>query len=203
MSGKVYIASMNMRGSWAPAPPNTVILNVTSAQGKLNKNRRDFSPMTPIEGGYKGYWNFESYWQSGKVFLDIPHNVSKQWWQTLTEPKRRYPGSKNKQVLYAKFDHIEENLDYINSRKRVYVPEYYELIRNKEQTQYWKDKINSGINVVIYDFDGPRNVDGSVKCEEVNLNQLREKINDPTFPFGHGYVVAGTILGINPEQYII
>lgn len=203
MTGTVYIASMNMRGVWAPAPPNTVMLNVTSAQGKLNKNRRDFSPMTPIHGGYKGYWNFESYWQSGKVYSDISHAKTKQWWQQLTEPKRRYPGSKGKQVLYAKFDHIDENLDYISSRKRVYIPEYYNLIKQREQTQYWIDKVNGGANVVVYDFDGPRTPNGSVDCHPVDLKLLLDKINDPTHPFGHGYVVAGAILGITPDKYAI
>ena len=51
---------MNMRRKWADVPESFV--NVTSCQGKLNKNRRDFSPMTFIEGGYKGYSNFEAFW---------------------------------------------------------------------------------------------------------------------------------------------
>ena len=65
MTGKIYIASMNMRGKWSePCVKNTIKINVTSAQAKTNKNRIDFSPMTEINNGYKGYWNFESYWQS-------------------------------------------------------------------------------------------------------------------------------------------
>ncbi len=43
--GKVYLASMNLRGEGATK------VNVTSAQGLSSKNRRDFSPMTPDEGG--------------------------------------------------------------------------------------------------------------------------------------------------------
>jgi hypothetical protein len=93
---------MNMRRKWADVPESFV--NVTSCQGKLNKNRRDFSPMTFIEGGYKGYSNFEAFWQAGKV-------------------------------LYAQFD--GENMDYITSRKKVYVPLYFELIKDKEMSLYW------------------------------------------------------------------
>ena len=49
--GKVYIASMNLRGSRAiKLDPESLNLNVTSAQAKLSLDRRDFSPMTPIEG---------------------------------------------------------------------------------------------------------------------------------------------------------
>ena len=29
-----------------------------------------------------------------------------------------------------------------------------------------------------------------------------EKLNDPRFPFGHGYIVAASILGYTPSDYI-
>jgi hypothetical protein len=48
---QVYLASMNLRGDWAKAPDGATKVNVTSAQGLSSKNRRDFSPMTPVEGG--------------------------------------------------------------------------------------------------------------------------------------------------------
>ena len=80
--GKVYIASMNLRGKWATKlDPESMTLNVTSAQGKLNQDRLAFSPMTEIPGGYKGYDRFESYWQSGKVFEGIPEDKVKAWWR--------------------------------------------------------------------------------------------------------------------------
>ena len=89
--GKVYVASMNMRGKHAKLKDaNSIKINVTSAQAKTNTNRIDFSPMTPVKGGYKGYWNFESYWQSGKVFDNIPQEKTKKWWIDLKQPKRRY-----------------------------------------------------------------------------------------------------------------
>lgn len=191
---------MNMRGIRAdPIDPNTVKINVTSSQAKDNCNRRDFSPMTPIEGGYKQFWNFESYWQSGKVFEGIDRDVTVEYWRSLREPKRRYPGSKNKRVLYATWDGVEQ-LDYISSRKQVYVPEYYELIRNKEIINEYR-RLNRSIT--IYDFDGPRTIDGAPCCLEVTRDLLIEKINDETYPFGHGYVVAATIAGIIPEEYCI
>ena len=55
MSGKVYIASMNLRGTWATPPPNTKKVNVTSAQRKEQKLRLAFSPRTPRQKKYKGY----------------------------------------------------------------------------------------------------------------------------------------------------
>ena len=204
MKGKVYIASMNMYGQRAdPLNDNTIILNVTSAQGKNNKNRRDFSPMTKIEGGYKGYWNFESYWQSGKVYEDIPIEKSKKWWKNLEKPRRRYPNSKNKNILYALFDGNNEQMDYITSRKKVYVPEYYDLIKNREMLLFYKNMVNNGENITIYDFDGSRKINKDVECVEVDVNLLINKINDLTHPFGHGYIVAAALLNILPEEYII
>lgn len=197
----VYIASMNLRGKWALSPEYTMTVNVTSAQQKSSKNRRDFSPMTPIEGGYKGYWNFESYWQSGKVFEDIPEEKVKSWWKKLAKPKRRYPNSKHKKILYSHFVGYDP-MDYITSRKKIYVPEYYELIKNREMTLYWKNMVSNNVNVAVYDFDGPRKDDGEVTCLKVTKELLIEKINDIKFPFGHGYIVAGLLAGITPEYYV-
>jgi hypothetical protein len=203
MTGKIYIASMNMRGKWAePILENSIKINVTSAQAKKSRNRISFSPMTEIVDGYKGYWNFESYWQSGKVYENIPIEKTKKWWLELKEPRRRFPNSKGKHVLYALFDGNDEKMDYITSRKKIYIPEYYELIKNKEMIAYWKKMLNDGHNLVVYDFDGPRTKEGSVICMELTTELLIDKINDTQFPFGHGYIVAGCIAGINPNMYI-
>ena len=205
MSGKIYIASMNMRGKWAePICDNPIKINVTSSQAKTNKNRVTFSPMQEIVGGYKGYYCFENYWQSGKVYENIPIITTKKWWKELEQPKRRYPNSKGKKVLYAVFDNDDnlKKLDYITSRKKVYVPEYYNIIKDKELIDSWKAKLESGSNLVIYDFDGPRLNDGSVSCVELTEDLLKEKINDQTVPFGHGYIVGATIANINPTKYL-
>lgn len=203
MAGKVFIASMNLRGEWASAPAGTVKVNVTSAQGLTNKNRRDFSPMTHIEGGYEGFWNFEAFWQSGKVFEGIEEKKVKTFWRKISEPKRRYPGSKGKKVLYARFEHEpEEKMDYVTSRKKVYIPRYFDLMKNREMSLYWKKQVEEGKDIVVYDFDGPRNMDGGVRCEEVTKELLIEKSNDTRFPFGHGYIVAAWLKGMCPEEYM-
>lgn len=198
--GKVYIASMNLRGKWAEKPDNTIVLNVTSAQKKNSDERITFSPMTHIENGYKGYWCFENYWQSGKIYDTIPEEKSKSWWINLNEPKRKYPAGKGKQVLYSNYDGKIRN--YIESRKEIYVPEYFSLIENNPISKKWSNIIKKGKSIVVYDFDGPRDKNNQPICEEVNLNLLIEKINNPIHPFGHGYIVAGFLAGINPEQYI-
>jgi hypothetical protein len=204
MSGTVYVASMNMRGKHAVHPEGSIKVNVTSAQATASKNRRDFSPMTPVPGGFKGFLCYENYWQSLKVYEHVPHEVTSEWWKRQEEPHRRYPGSKGKTVLGAKRGHDETTLlDYVESRKKVYVPEYSNLIEGREMLQFYKDQIDQGRDVTIFDFDGPRTPEGDVLCLELTEDLLKEKINDTRHPFGHGYVVASMIAGIPIEKYCI
>jgi len=201
MTGKIYIASMNMRGKWAECPDVDLKLNVTSMQSKTNKNRRDFSPMT--EHHYKGFYNFEAYWQSRRVYSDIPYETSLEFWKNIKKPTRRYPNSKGKKVLWSRFlDDDTTHLNYIESRTKIYVPEYTKYIHNTEMLKYWKSQYQNGKTIVIYDFDGPRLKDNTPTCLELTKELLIAKINDPTFPFGHGYIVGASILGIKPEEYI-
>ena len=203
-TGKIFIASMNLRGKWAPKIDlSSITLNVTSAQGKLNQNRLSFSPMTVIPGGYKGYWNYESRWQSGKIYEGIDDAEVKAWWKKQTAPKRRYPKGKCKKILCARFEGFEHmgDIDYVTARKEVYLKEYYDLIKDKERVRYYEQKLKEGHNITIYDFDGPRTEDGCVTCLEVTEDVLKEKIMDTKFPFGHGYVVACAISGIDINTF--
>ena len=198
--GRVYLASMNLRGARAvKLNPESLNLNVTSAQRTLSLDRRDFSPMTPIEGGYMGYWNFESRWQSGKIFEGIDEKVSKAWWKAQLAAKRRYPKGKGKKILCARFEGYEDrgDMDYVTSRKDVYCKEYYDLIKNRERTLYWKKLLEEGEDITIYDFDGPRTEDKDVTCLELTEELIREKVNDLSVPFGHCYVVGMLLSGMD------
>ena len=195
----IYVASMNIRGRWAPLPHDDCIrVNVTSAQSKTSKYRLAFSPMTPIEGGYEEYRCFENFWQSGKRYEgqseeDVEKMLS--WWKKQEKGKRRYTGSKGRRVTHAEF--CGKAYGYVDSRKEVYVPRYAELARPHIDRLFG----DMEKDIVVYDFDGPRNPDGSVRCDEVSVDLLREKIEDTRFPFGHGYVVAGLLAGIEPYMY--
>lgn len=101
-----------MRGKWAEKPLNAQVVNVTSAQAKFSTNRNTFSPMSPVYGGYKGYYCFENYWQAGKVYETIDRKQQIKWWKDQISGKRRYPNSKGKKVLYA---------DHGDGKKRNYI----------------------------------------------------------------------------------
>jgi len=205
--GRVFVASMNMRGAWAPVPRDFWHhrVNVTSAQSKTSAYRLAFSPMTEIPGGYKGYFCFENYWQSGKRYAGHDEKeVEKMdaWWRKQEKGKRRYPRGKGLRVTHAEFPGVPGELGYVESRKKVYVPEYYEMVRENDVLGSLVDRLARGDDIVVYDFDGPRTRGGDVTCEEVTLELLQEKIEDVRHPFGHGYIIAGILAGIEPGDYV-
>ena len=154
--------------------------------------------MTPIEGGYRAFSCFENYWQAGKRYEgQTPEDVEDMisWWKTQESGKRRFKGSKGKRVTHAEFDGVRYN--YIESRKNIYVPQYEALVNEHILNLFG----NGEKEYVIYDFDGPRDDDGCVMCKKVTVDLLRHKIEDTRFPFGHGYVVAALIAGIDHTQY--
>ena len=211
--GKVYVASMNMRGKWATAPPS-LKLNVTSAQSVTSKNRAAFSPMTEIPDGFdptkpmapreEKYHCFENWWQSLKKIEGVDHVQSNQWWRKQTAPHRRFPNSKDKRKLYSLYKGTQYN--YVDSRKNIYVPQYHKYIHTRknslESLKYYSDQLDAGKDVTVFDFDGPRLPDKGVTCLEVSKELLVDKINDTETPFGHGYVVAATLAQIPMSEYV-
>ena len=205
--GKIYVASKNMRGEWAPRPEGAIVIDVTSAQRKDAPNRLCFSPMTmkTYTDAHEGSFpNFEAYWQSLKVIESVPHAQAKQWWKAIDKPKRRHPKMKKNRVLHSEHGRLAgQQLGYVESRKKVYVPDYYDTIKNSMQLiDLQRGYIDEDRTYVIYDFDGPRDDDKKPVCEEVGVEMLKRKINDDRVPFGHGYVVAAALAGIKPELYV-
>jgi len=206
--GTVYVAAKNFKGVWAKRPEGVkgITVDVTSAQGKAAANRLSFSPMdmsTPYNHATEGTFpNFEAYWQSLKVVEGVSHSTSKLWWKGITKAKRRHPKTKGKRVLGARHKSFPgQLLGYVDSRKNVYVPDYYKNIEHAARLGDHRASLANGQDIVVFDFDGPRNKDGSPLCKELTLDLLKDKINDETFPFGHGYVVAAAIAGVGPSEY--
>lgn len=168
---------------------------------------------------------FENYWQYSKIFPDMkkPHldskgNVTKEWreWRKKGFSERkghRHPtGTKTNEVMYTdskgrnhykyrtaiKSLYGNEYMGYIESRKKIYVPLYYKLITSTQAFQNLKEQVKNGKNFQILDFDAPPTT------EQITVDMLKWAINQPSpfgKPFGHGYVIAGALLGITPEDY--
>jgi len=210
--GKVYVCGMKMRGLQAKPPEDCKRLNVTSGQGKTKEDRICFSPMHLEESekdlvAFKDYPNMEAYWQKGKRFQGVDPAKIEEWWKKIKSAKRRYPGSKEKICTHSEFPDYagKDRLNWIDSRKRVYVPMYKDKIFSKERFKarfkYWKDQVDSGVNVAVYDYDGPRDEQGGPVAREVSVEMLREEINQTNYPFGHGFVVGAMLIDIDFETF--
>eukprot|EP00051_Salpingoeca_urceolata_P017439 m.237485 g.237485 ORF g.237485 m.237485 type:complete len:329 (-) comp18954_c0_seq2:68-1054(-) len=230
-AGKVVIAVKPPRGSGQPFPslPGFTRIDVTSGSCNRVLQPRDvaatFSPMAI--GPVKGARLFENYWQYGKVFQELGHlrgdgtpegsSVTDKWRQfrakgyAKAKGCRRPPEAKTTDVLEVRegrrkfryliprFAHYDgKNMGYITSRKQVYVPEYARLVEETRVFKALRERVLAGENVMILDLDGPRDQPGGV---EVTVEMLRTRINDPRYQFGHGYVAAALLAGIEPEQY--
>lgn len=103
--------------------------------------------------------------------------------------------------MYAQWGDEGPKYNYIESRKKIYVPEYYDLMVKTDSFKNYKKMVKQGKIVVVIDFDGPRFSNGDNDILEITLEMLQKKINDPSFPFGHGYVVAASLAGYTPLDY--
>lgn len=211
--GKVYIMSVKRGQKWPEkrleiinklGEKNVLLLNVTSQSIRY---RETFSPMyIPNNHIYKDtFYCFENWYQSGKVLEGISREERLKWWKDQKKGYRKFPKTdfKLNPVLYCLWEQFgDKKLNYIESRKLAYVPEYWNLIKDKSEFLKLKSFVNNGLNIIIIDQDGPYSEDGSPDILEVNLEILVEKINDIKKPFGHGYIVAAGLLDIDHNLYI-
>lgn len=127
----------------------------------------------------------------------------------------RYPvGYKNRsKCLYAipEYDHTKK-LDYVSSRIKIYIPLYCELAK-ADEISYPKLRrmLAVGKNLLIIEPDGPHqesldyykrtyNVEDDFIVDHTmlaNAENLSIMVVDTKHPFGHGYCLAMSLLGID------
>jgi hypothetical protein len=124
----------------------------------------------------------------------------------------RYPvGFRHRsRCLYSliKDENILIELDYINARKYIYVPEYIKALKAHPTFLKLRKMHESGINLIITEIDGPHQesldyymttygvkedfiTDNTMLATKDNLDIM---LNDPKHPFGHGYCIALALL---------
>jgi len=130
----------------------------------------------------------------------------------LKDPKGNYirdaQRKRRSKYLIPAFSYYKGNTyNYIDARKYIYAPGYASIVKNSKSFKELKKRVEKGENVQIMDFDGPP--DGDIEVDNVEMKShvvtkelLKNKINDPKSPFGHGYVLAGLLAGIEPKDYI-
>lgn len=108
-----------------------------------------------------------------------------------------------------------EKLDYVQSRKAIYVKHYCRLVKKHPKFLELQKRLNKGENLLIIEVDGPhqesldyyKNMyavgDDFIQNSTMLANQTNIGImlNDEKHPFGHGYCLAMALLDIFPELY--
>lgn len=189
---------------------------MTKAKGYISKAYESVPAVTiPYSSGNKTIvWNWPT-----ETHIDINGNLTPAYWKwrvtgkNHNQPVRNPVGWKHlKNCLFSleKDEPISEfnpKLDYIESRKRIYLPIYMNAV--VKEPKFWElhNRWMNGENLLIIEVDGPHQdslnyykekygvkddfiENDSVEATEQNLSIL---LNDPKHPFGHGYCLAWTI----------
>ncbi|MCR4662087.1 MAG: hypothetical protein K5765_08855 [Clostridia bacterium] len=179
---------------------------------------------------------FELFWQCGKVYPchddgGKPNEEYFKWrneFYSKTTCNRHIMrhtcesiGCEHSDTLYFAFFNKEKNeweaLDYVQSRKKVYWPEYAKLVANTESYKWIKNLVDSGKKVALLDFDvynyhsenGKRKKYESYinKCKKnatkpafsesqvQDIKTLKDVINTPFLLCGHGFVLKALLQG--------
>ena len=104
-------------------------------------------------------------------------------------------------------------LDYVQSRRRIYLPLYTQLLQGNRLFEHLRGRHLSGENLLIIEVDGPHQE--SLKyyshkygvasdfivadTVDVNARSMQVLLNDTTHPFGHGYCLAMALMGMAQE----
>jgi hypothetical protein len=124
----------------------------------------------------------------------------------------RYPvGYKNrKNCLYCIMKKDGKKLDYIEARKKIYLPVYTKLVKKQPQFLELKERLEKGENLLILDVDGPHQESLDYYKEKYNCSNdfietdsvlvtkenMNIFLNDPKHSFGHGYCLGLALLKI-------
>lgn len=199
----IYVCSFKRRHKFPERPHGSIRLNVTSQARKNSLDRITFSPMSsPV--AHRGFLCFENWYQSLKRYAGLDPAKIEAWWRKQTRPRRRCTLGTGRQLTHAAFE--GQKLGIVETR-RLYVTEYLNHISDAsklDRVGHWITTAASpGPPIVVTDYDGPHDpVDGSTQCLEVSVPLLRQKFFDVSKSFGHGYVVAAMLAGIQPEDYM-
>ena len=199
-------------------------VNVTSVVGSsFSPLKGETYPITTFDGLV--YQNFENWWQSSKIYPDLNHykneNLTEEFFEWRKQWSKEKQGcrilrcNKNlkkclkstskslRQLCYKPIAayHDGEIVDYITSRD-FYLREYINVIKNKKYFNDLYERVKNGEKIMILDLDGPL-LDLYPEGREVSWNMIQEAMNDPKYPFGHGYVICCLLLLLCTEELLI
>jgi hypothetical protein len=158
------------------------------------------------------WWKFEPISPLGDVLFEnnlINYDLYYRWRNGLWECPNpvRYPNKIHRRKhtqfsLCVDKDGNETILDYISTRKEIYVKEYCRLIRKTPEYAKLLNKLTKGENIMLCEIDVPANNkkgEYGNDCDENNIcpmsiAKLELLLNDPSEAFGHGLCLAYSLL---------
>ena len=213
--GKVRVGQKRSRGVIGDHDASAKgYTNIDVTSGSMNKLNgipcKSLSPMLlgPVTDKQGLTANiFECYWQFSKLYEVEGHikkgtkcEPTKEFFAyrkkgfALTKGKRRpFPVKTHGYPTCAYYNNKSYN--YLDSRKEIYVPIYRKLIEKLPIIKELRKLLKEGKNIMIIDGDGPpkKKYPEGLEMTQENWNKM---IDNPKYPFGHGYVVASIISGL-------
>jgi hypothetical protein len=145
--------------------------------------------------------NFENYWQYSKVYsvdsdggnLGFTFYNRRAEGFAATKAKRRvFPKKSGVTTICAYYDGKLYN--YIESR--FFYCSYYAILAGAHpKFAELRALVESGVNVIILDIDGPSDVSHNIP---LTLEYVKSEYTNPDHPFGHGLVVCCMLMGWTP-----
>lgn len=137
--------------------------------------------------------NVENAWQFSKVYKQHTdkYGPTPEYWKWAMAGfadtyAHRYPMGKGAIPEYSVWNH--EKLDYIEARKKIYVPIYSKAVKSSGWFQKLQEEYReNGNEIALWDFDGYDYVKLGMTLEQV--------LNDPTRKMGHAFVLAMMLEG--------
>jgi hypothetical protein len=160
---------------------------------------------------------------NAETHIDNNGNLTDKYWKWRSKGMNtsnaiRYPvGFKHRhECVYAieeektDYSKISKKLNYIESRKKIYVPLYISLAKKQSKFTKLKKMLNDN-NLLIIEVDGPHEesmnyykqkynvsdnfiTDSTILVNKKNMNIL---LNDKKHAFGHGYCLGMALLNID------
>jgi len=187
---ELYVVGPRDKGKY---PTNNVIMTVSrSTTWSSGLSPFYLGPCTTYDGTIAQ--NVENLWQYAKVYtchLDDNGDPSPAYydWRNrgFANPKaQRYPMGKGASPEYSYWN--GEKLSYVEARKKIYIPFYYNAVRRTPAfTNLEMEYMYGEQDLYLWDFDGYNHKALDMSYDEV--------VNSETKKMGHAFVLAMALEG--------
>lgn len=195
--GRVYCASMDLRGASCPVPRGAVRINLSTAQQKTSPPRVAFSPMHARR--YNGFACFHNWQQSFLRYegFEKPHQRERlrKWWLGQPQPRAACPFTLHR-TLKGAWSTDGQPIDLPTARKELFIPRYIALVVAQPLLMQLRRRVQMGVSVALYDYKAPRGPHQSVAVREFDAQQWTKALQAPETEFGHVYLVAALLTDI-------